>query len=99
MEDEELQNKLSIDDLLQGDNDSDEAEMFEREDPISDWEDDRDEEDVSKGCAAVTSKGPAELFTEAASSSSSHYAGRHSTLLKAIHEQENTSSDDIQTSK
>ena len=103
MEDEEVQSKLSINDLLRGEDssgDSIEEEMLEEEDPGSDWEDDNgDKDDEPRGGIVVKEKTPGVTFAGAPSSSSSSYAGRQSTLLKAINEQENIRPDDIETSK
>ena len=101
MEDEEVQSKLSINDLLRGEDGSgdsiEEEEMLEEEDPSSDWEDDNgDEDDDPRGGIAMEERAPGVTF---AGTSSSSYAGRQSTLLKAINEQENIRPDDIETSK
>ena len=105
MEDGDEQiSKLSINDLLRGDDDSEysmeEGETFKKEDPGSDWEDDNDDEDDEpRGGTVVKRKTHEVLSASAAASSSSSYAGRQSTLLKAINEQENIRPDDIETSK
>ena len=98
MEGKETHNRLSINDLLHEEGEDDNVDSIEQErvDFQSEWEDDDDDEvghDQPKGDTVVKVRAPV------VATASSSYSGRHSTLLKAINEQENIRPDDIQTSK